>query len=57
MDEKKEKEEGLFQTRSYLSCLNEGFKLPSRHILSLLKFLWPSLAAGAVSAGLWGIPA
>lgn len=55
MDEKKEKEEGLFQTRSYLSCLNEGFKLPSRHILSLLKFLWPSLAAGAVSAGLWGI--
>lgn len=55
MEEKKDKEEGLFQARSYLGCLNEGLKLPTRHVLSLLKFLWPSLVAGAVSAGLWGL--
>lgn len=53
MDEKKE--EGLFQVRSYLKCLSEGFKLPTRHILSLLRFLWPSLLVGALSAGLWGV--
>lgn len=53
MEENEEK--GLFQVRSYLKCLDEGFKLPTRHILPLLKFLWPSLAACAVVAGLWGV--
>ena len=38
MEEKKEMDEGLFKSRSYLSCLNEGLKLPTRHILSLLRF-------------------
>ena len=47
MEEKKEMDEGLFKSRSYLSCLNEGLKLPTRHILSLLRFLYPSLIAGA----------
>lgn len=52
MEENKEK--GLFQVRSYLGCLNEGFKLATRHILPMLRFTWPSLAAVAVTAGLWG---
>ena len=51
MEEKKEMDEGLFKSRSYLSCLNEGLKLPTRHILSLLRFLYPSLIAGAVVMG------
>ena len=55
MEEKKEMDEGLFKSRSYLSCLNEGLKLPTRHILSLLRFLYPSLIAGAVVMGLWGV--
>ena len=46
MEEKKEMDEG---------CLNEGLKLPTRHILSLLRFLYPSLIAGAVVMGLWGV--
>lgn len=52
MEEKREN--GLFQNRSYLGCLNEGFKLPTRHIVPLLRFLWPSLLAVAVVAGAWG---
>ena len=46
MEEKKEMDGGLFKSRSYLSCLNEGLKLPTRHILPLLKFLYPSLIVG-----------
>ena len=41
MEEKKEMDGGLLQSRSYLSCLNEGLKLPTRHILPLLKFFVP----------------
>lgn len=52
MEENREK--GLFQVRSYLGCLNEGFKLATRHILQMLKFTWPSLVGIAVMAGLWG---
>ena len=55
MEEKKEMDGGLFKSRSYLSCLNEGLKLPTRHILPLLKFLYPSLIVGAVVMGLWGV--
>ncbi len=55
MEEKKGMDEGLFKSRSSLKCLNEGMKLPTRHILPLLSFLCPSLAAGAVVAGLWGV--
>ena len=35
MEEKKEMDEGLFKSSSYMSCLNEGLKMPTRHILSL----------------------
>ncbi len=55
MEDKKDKEGGLFKSRSYLSCLDEGLKLPTRHILPLLRFLCPSLVAGAVVAGMWGV--
>ncbi len=55
MEEKKGMDGGLFKSRSYLSCLDEGLKLPTRHILSLLRFSYPSLIAGAVAMGLWGV--
>lgn len=54
MEEKKDLDEGLFKSRSYLSCLDKGLKLPTRHILPLLKFSWPSLLACALTAGLCG---
>lgn len=53
MEESRDKD--LFQVRSYLGCLNEGFKLATRHILPMLKFTWPSLVSVAVTAGLWGV--
>lgn len=40
--------------RSYLSCLNEGFKLPTRHILSMLRFMYPSMALCAVVVAVTG---
>lgn len=43
MEEKKEMKEGLFKVRSYLGCLNEGIKLPTRNFIPLLRFLYPSL--------------
>ena len=55
MEEKKETDGRLLKSRGYLGCLNEGLKLPTRHILSLLRFLYPSLIAGAVAMGLWGV--
>lgn len=50
MEDKKEKTEGLFKVRSYLGCLDEGIKLPTRNFLVLLRFLSPSLVFGAVVA-------
>lgn len=55
MEEKKELDEGLFKSRSYLSCLDKGLKLPTRHILPMLRFSWPSLLFSALTAGVWGI--
>ena len=54
-EEKREVDGGLFVSRSYLVCLSEGIKLPTRHILSLLRFLYPSLSACALTAALWGV--
>lgn len=50
MEEKKETQGGLFKVRSYLGCLSEGMKLPTRNILSLLKFLYPSFIVGVLVA-------
>lgn len=33
MEEKKEMDEGLFKSRSYLSCLNEGLKLDRKSVV------------------------
>lgn len=48
MEEKKEMEEGLHKVRSYLGCLSEGVKLPTRNVLPLLKYLYPSFIVGAL---------
>ena len=48
MEENKEMNEGLFKVRSYLGCLSEGIKLPTRNFIPLLKFLYPTLVVSAL---------
>lgn len=55
MEDKKKTGETLFKVRSYLECLKEGIKLPTQHILPLLRFLYPSLLVGALCAVLCGL--
>lgn len=55
MEDRRDKGEDLFKVRGYLGCLSEGMKLPTRHIILLLKFLWPSLVLSAIVAGLCGV--
>ena len=52
MEEKEEKEVGLFKVRSYSSCIAEGFVLPLKNFKLLLKYLWPSLLV-AIIAFIW----
>ncbi len=33
----------IYKVRTYLSCMNQGIKLPTRHILDMSKYLIPSL--------------
>ena len=40
----------IYKVRTYLSCMNQGIKLPTRHILDLSKYLIPSLLCSAVFA-------
>lgn len=54
MEEKKAMNEELYKSRSYLGCLSEGLKFPTRHIMDILKFVYPSLLVCAVVVGLWG---
>lgn len=42
-DKKEDKKDFLFRQRSYMSCLAEGMKLPTRNFIPLLRFLYPSL--------------
>lgn len=49
MEEKEEKEAGLFKVRSYSSCIAEGFVLPLKNFKLLVKYLWPSLLVAMVS--------
>ncbi len=55
MEERKKTDGGLYKVRGYLNCLNEGFKLPTRHIISLLRFTYPSLLTCVVVAALCGL--
>lgn len=56
MEEKKENAGGLFKVRTYGACLSEGIKLPTRNVMILLKYLWPSLTCLVVFVSLvnWG---
>lgn len=42
----------LYKERSYLSCMNQGLKLPTRHIISLSKYLLPSVLCSVVAVAI-----
>lgn len=54
-DKEKDKMDVLFRQRSYMSCLAEGMKLPTRNFLPLLRFLYPSLLFLVAVSGVAGL--